>query len=304
MQAWLFARYHGNSSPTRDQYIVLPKIDWLITSNHTFTATYNRLRAESPAGVQSQAVVNRGIASFGDDFVNVDSLNLRLSSTLSPTFLNEARFQWGRDNEFQLSQTPAPGEPTTGLNGRPPSVAITNVITFGKPNFLERRAFPDEKRIQFADTMTLTLGNHTIKFGGDLNHVNDTNDNLFQEGGAYSYSNIVDFLSDFAIPAGKRYSSYNQGFGPPAFDFSTSDLNYFIQDDWRVSPRLTFDLGLRYEYEHLPEPQIPNPLAPATSFFPPDRNNFGPRFGFAYDLSGDGKTSSPWRLWHLLWQSN
>ena len=281
----------GEVPRRRDQYIIRPKRDWQINEKHLFTVTYNRLRAESPAGVQSQAVVNRGIASFGDDFVNVDSLNLRLSSTLSPTLLNEARFQYGRDNEFQLSQEPAPGEPTTGLNGRPPSVAITNVITFGKPNFLERRAFPDEKRWQFADTVTLSAGNHTIKWGGDVNHVKDVNDNLFQEGGAYSYSNIVDFISDFAIPSGKRYSSYNQGFGPSAFEFSTTDINFFIQDDIRVSPRLTVNLGLRYEYERLPEPQIPNPLAPATNNFPADKNNWGPRFGFAYDVTGDGKTS-------------
>ncbi len=276
---------------TRDQYIILPKLDWHINGSNIFTATYNRLRAQSPAGVQSQAVVNRGVASFGDDFVNVDSLNMRLSSTISPTIFNEFRFQWGRDNEFQLSQPPGPGEPTTGINGRPPSVAITNVITFGKPNFLERKAFPDEKRIQFADSLTWTVGKHTFKFGGDINRVHDLNDNLFQEGGAYAYSNIVDFISDFAIPSGKRYSSYNQGFGPSAFEFNTMDYNAFIQDDIRVNQRLTVNLGLRYEYEKLPEPQIPNALAPQTAVFPKDKNNFGPRIGLAYDLTGDGKTS-------------
>lgn len=275
----------------RDQYIVLPKVDWQINSNNTFTASYNRLRATAPAGIQSQAVVNRGIRSFGDDFVNVDALTLRLSSTISPTLLNEARFQWGRDNEFQLSQPGAPGEPTTGLNGRPPSVAISNVLTFGKPNFLERKAYPDERRWQFADTVTFTSGMHTFKWGGDVNFVNDTLDNLFQEGGAYSYSNIVDFLTDYAIPSQKRYSSYNQGFGPSAFKFKTTDLNYFVQDDIRVSPRLTVNLGLRYEYERLPKPQIPNSAVPQTNQFPSDRNNFGPRFGFAYDITGDGKTS-------------
>jgi hypothetical protein len=282
----------GTVPRRRDQYILLPKIDWQINPNNSFSATYNRLRAEAPAGIQSQAVVTRGIASFGDDFVNVDSLNLRLSSTISPTLLNEARFQYGRDNEFQLSQPPGPGEPTTGLNGRPPSVAIGGGgLTFGKPNFLERRAYPDEKRWQFADTVTYSMGNHTLKFGGDFNRVNDLLDNLFQEGGAYSYSNIVDFISDFAIPSGRRYSSFNQGFGPSAFRFSTSDYNFFVQDDFRVSPKLTVNLGLRYEYEKLPEPQIPNSLAPQTNQFPSDKNNFGPRFGFAYDLMGDGKTS-------------
>jgi hypothetical protein len=281
----------GNVPRTRDQYIIFPKLDWHINGDNIFTATYNRLRAQSPAGIQSQAVVNRGVASFGDDFVNVDSLNMRLSSTVSPTIFNEFRFQWGRDNEFQLSQPPGPGEPTTGINGRPPSVAITNVITFGKPNFLERKSYPDEKRIQFADSLTWTVGKHTLKFGGDINRVSDLLDNLFQEGGAYAYSNIVDFISDFAIPSGKRYSSYNQGFGPTAFKFNTTDYNAFIQDDIRVNPRLTINLGLRYEYEKLPSPQIANPLAPQTAVFPADKNNFGPRFGIAYDLTGDGKTS-------------
>lgn len=281
----------GTVPRKRDQYIILPKIDWQINSNNLFSASYNRLRAESPAGIQSQAVVNRGVTSFGDDFVNVDSLNLRLTSTLSPNLLNEARFQWGRDNEFQLSQEPIAGEPTTGLNGRPPQVAINNVITLGKPNFLERRAYPDEKRWQYADTMTYSTGNHTLKFGGDINYVNDLLDNLFQEGGAYSYNNLVDFLSDFANPAGRRYNTFSQGFGPSAFQFTTTDFNFFFQDDWRASQRLTINMGLRYEYEKLPEPQIPNPLAPATARFPSDKNNFGPRFGFAYDVSGDGKSS-------------
>jgi hypothetical protein len=290
----------GEVPRRRDQTIYLPKIDWQINGNNTFSATYNRLRAESPAGIQSQAVVTRGIASFGDDFVNVDALNLRLSSTISPVLLNEFRFQYGRDNEFQLSQPPAPGEPTTGLNGRPPSVAIgSGGLTFGKPNFLERRSYPDEKRWQFADTVTYSMGNHTLKFGGDINRVSDLLDNLFQEGGAYSYSNVVDFISDFAFPTGRCgtalnqrcYSSYGQGFGPSAFFFKTTDYNFFVQDDFRVSPKLTVNLGLRYEYEKLPEPQIPNPAVPQTGEFPADKNNFGPRFGFAYDIKGDGKTS-------------
>lgn len=290
----------GEVPRRRDQYIVLPKIDWQINENNALSVTYNRLRAEAPAGIQSQAVVTRGIRSFGDDFVNVDSLNVRLSSTISPTLLNEARFQYGRDHEFQLSQEPAPGEPTTGPGGRPPSVAIgSGGLTFGKPNFLERRSYPDEKRWQFADTMTYSMGNHTFKFGGDVNRVSDVLDNLFQEGGAYSYSNMVDFLSDFAIPSGRCgtlmntrcYSSFGQGFGPTAFKFSTTDYNFFVQDDIRVTSRLTVNLGLRYEYEQMPEPQIPNPLVPQTNEFPADKNNFGPRFGFAYDLMGDGKTS-------------
>jgi hypothetical protein len=274
-----------------DQTLILPKIDWIINSKNTFSAVYNRLRADSPAGVQSQAVVTRGIASFGDDKVTLDTLNLRLNTTISPSLINEARFQYSRDLEQQIAQPAAPGEPTTA-NGFSPSVAIGGGgITFGKPNFLDRAAYPDERRTQFADTVTFIKGKHTVKFGGDYNYVSDLLDNLFQNAGAYSYNNVVDFLSDFAIPSGKRYTSFGQGFGPTAFKFSTKDYNLFAQDDIRLTPHLTINLGLRYELQTLPDPQIPNSLEPRTFVFPSDKNNFGPRVGFAYSFGEESNTS-------------
>ena len=298
----------GTVPRTGDQWIIFPKVDWNINSKNVFTASYNRLRWNSPAGVQTAPIVFRGIASWGDDFVNVDFLNLRLTSTISPRVVNEARFQYGRDNEFQNSQPPGPGEPTTGKGGRPPQAEINTGgggISIGKPDFLERRANPDEKRWQFADSVTLTRGKHIFKFGGDFNRVHDFQDTLFQESGAYSYSTLADFLSDFAnakscgtaTPTGPVapfvgcYSSFGQGVGPTAFQFVTTDLSFFAQDDWRAAPRLTLNLGLRYEFEKLPSPQFPNAAAPQTGSFPSNRANFGPRIGFAWDITGDGKTS-------------
>ncbi len=283
----------GETPRKGDQTLFLPKIDWVINSKNTFSAVYNRLRWDSPAGVQTQPVVSRGIASFGSDFVNIDTLNLRLNSNVSASVLNEARFQYSRDLERQLAQAPAPGEPTTGPGGFPPSASIGggNGFTIGKPNFLNRGAYPDEKRYQFADSVTVIRGRHTVKFGGDFNNVSDVLDNLFQEGGAYSYSTLADYLTDFADPSQKRYSSFNQGFGTAAFEFSTRDYNFFVQDDFRYSPRLTVNLGLRYEYEQLPDSQLPNSLDARTANFPSDKNNFGPRVGLAYDITGDGKTS-------------
>jgi Carboxypeptidase regulatory-like domain len=281
----------GSVPRKANQLLLLPKIDWVINNHNTFSAVYNRLRSNAPAGVQTQAVVSRGIASFGDDKVTLDTLNLRLTSTLSPSVLNEARFQYSRDLEQQISQPAAATEPKTA-NGFSPSVAIGNGgFTFGKPNFLDRVAYPDERRQQYADTVTYNRGRHTLKFGGDFNNVSDLLDNLFQNAGAYSYSNITEFLSDFANPALKRYSSFNQGFGPSAFKFSTRDYNLFIQDDYRLTPRVTLNAGLRYELQTFPKPQIPNSLEPRTAVFPSDKNNFGPRIGFAIDATGDGKTS-------------
>ena len=313
-----FINSETGATPRRgDQKLFLPKIDWHINQNHTFTASYNRMRWNSPAGVQTAATVTRGRQGYGDDFVTADSVNLRLSSTLSSNIVNEFRFQWANELDTQFAQPPLAGEPTTA-SGFSPQITLTNGLTIGKSNSQDRRALPDETRLQFADTMTVTKGNHTIKFGADINHVKDILDQLFTEAGAYTYSNVNDFIVDYANftsagalrtaggqcatstrIAGRCYTSnYTQGFGPPRFPLTTVDYAFFGQDDWRVNPRLTLNLGLRWDYQQFPQ-LFPNLINQAltingdvvTSHRPSDKKEFGPRFGFAWDINGDGKTS-------------
>ncbi len=260
--------------------------------------------------------------NFGNDFVRTDSLNLRLASTLSSKLVNEFRFQYSRDDETQFSQAPLPGEPTNSINGRSPQTNITNGFTFGIPEFLERAAFPDERRRQFADTVTYTAGNHTLKWGGDINFVKDIINNLRFQGGEFNYSggtNTIGFnggLNDFIIDytnflnnnnlaattpcysntrtRGKCYGgAFNQGLGVLGLTMKTTDYNLFFQDDWHASSRLTLNLGLRYEYQKNPKAIATNfnPLLPQTANSVSDKNNFGPRVGFALDVSGNGKTS-------------
>jgi len=180
---------------------------------------------------------------------------------------------------------------------RSPDVTIggTAAFEFGKPNFLERTQYPDERKIQVSDTATWLSGTHLVKFGVDVNRTNDTLDTLFQEGGVYAYLSRADFISDYELniklarPA-RNYSTFSQGIGPTAFTFATIDYATFIQDSWHVTPRVTLNLGLRYEYQQMPEAQIANPLEPRTSAFPSDKNNWGPRLGVNWDARGDGNT--------------
>jgi hypothetical protein len=312
----------GETPRRGDQRIIFPKLDWQVNDNHTFTVSYNRMRWESPAGLQTQATNTNARHSFGDDFVSVDTLNARLQSTFSSNLLNEARFQYSRDHEFALSQEPLPGEPataTTSQGTRSPQVFLTGGLTFGTTTNFERIRYPFEDRTQFADTMTWTRGRHTLKFGGDFNHVVDDIQNRGSEAGSYSYNNINDFILDYVnfvtpLPAstvcststrliGRCYTSnYVQGVGLQGIKFSENEYSFFIQDDFRVNARWTLNFGLRYEYQQLPSAALPNAsttvipndgrtLAEATSTMPSDKNNFGPRFGFAYDVTGDGKTS-------------
>jgi hypothetical protein len=281
-----------------NEYTVLPKIDWTVGRNHRLALSYNRMRWLAPAGVQTSATVTRARDGFGNDISRVDSLIGRLTSTFGARRSNELRYQWGRDLEIQRPQTPLPGQPTTVEGAYPPEVcvgcstsgSVQSGFLIGRSHSVSRIQ-PDEKRNQVVDTLAWSLGRHLFKFGADVNHVSELQDQLFYDSPEYSYTTLADYIVDANRPSAKRYASFQQGFGRRRFQFATTDYNAFLQDDWRVTRRLTLNLGLRYEFEQLPKPILPNPDEPRTSAFPADTNNFGPRAGFALDLTGNGKTA-------------
>ncbi len=307
----------GTVPRTGEQYIYFPKIDWAINQKNHASFTFNRMRWSSPAGIQTQGTNTNGIASFGNDYVKDTWGVAKLVSLLTSSLSNEVRYQYGRDFEFENTQTPTPYELSTFVNatlpspytnplGLPPSVSITNGFTFGVPTFLQRPKFPDEVRQQIADTVTWIHHNHSLKFGADFSHVNDISQNLRTQFGSFSYSTLLAYFSDlnkantctfkptgsattFNVPC---YSSYSQAFGPLGFQFNTKDVAFFFQDDWKIRPRLSLSFGVRYEYEILPSPfsNLVNPLVPQTATMPHDKNNVGPRVGFAYSITSDGKT--------------
>ncbi|HWY68412.1 MAG TPA: carboxypeptidase regulatory-like domain-containing protein [Terriglobales bacterium] len=284
---------------TGDQTIFLPKIDWNITERNHASFEVNRMRWASPQGIQTQASNTLGVASFGSDYVRDTWGIAKLSTFVTNTIANEARYQYGRDFEFEFPQPPTAYEQAhltnTGTYTNPfgitPDVFFSfNTFDLGTQTFLTRPKFPDEKRQQFADTVTWSHGNHSVKFGGDYLHTNDVSQNLRTQFGTYTYTTFGNYLSDVLSP-GKRYSNFTQAFGPLGFEFNTDEVGFFGQDDWKIFPRLTLNLGLRWDYEMLPSPfsALVNPAIPQTGKLPDDKNNFAPRVGFALDLRGNGK---------------
>ncbi|MGH9522703.1 MAG: TonB-dependent receptor domain-containing protein [Terriglobales bacterium] len=297
----------GTVPRTKDHWIIFPKVDWNINSKNTFTASWNHMRWSSPNGIQTAGSVGNGSHTWGDDYVDVDTGNARVVSLLSNTISNEFRLSIGRELQRESSSAPGPGEPTTGLDGKPPYITIPgptggSFFAIGKPNYLERGALPLENRKQFTNIVSLVKGTHNLKIGFDANHTSDFISNLYQEGGAYSYNNLPDFITDWAgfigdapktlCSSGKAqcYRSFQQGVGPTSFNYVTNDFAAFVQDEWHVAPRLTLSLGLRWDYEKFPSPIWPNANLPATSTVPKDERDFGPRLGAAWDVTGDGKT--------------
>jgi len=291
-----------------EQYIIFPKIDWNISQKNHASFTFNRMRWESPSGIQTQATNTFGTNSFGSDFVKDTWGVAKLNTFITANMANEVRYSYGRDFEYEFAQPPSPYEqanlvhtPTyTNPLGLPPQVSITNGFTFGVPTFLQRPSFPDESTYQVADTLTWTRGKHSFKFGTDVRRVHDNSQNLRTQFGSYSYSSATNYILDAVIGKGcgttatplPCYSNFSQAFGPVGFEFDTTDVSGFVEDDWKVLPRLSLRLGVRYDQERLPPPffSLVNPAALQTASMTDDKNNLGPRIGFAYDVTGNGKT--------------
>jgi Carboxypeptidase regulatory-like domain len=322
----------GNIPRAGYQEINTPKLDWQVNSKEHVSLLYHRLRWDSPGGVQTQNPVFYGIDSTGTDFVKLDYGVGKLTSLLTNSISNEVVYQYGRELNDE-GQTPFSSYTLNNLvgpTGNIPGVALSTtgggISEFGSPYYSYRVALPDERKWQVEDTLYWNKGNHSFKFGVDLLHNYDLINNTFESNGLYTYGYQTNYFTDLylskngytgtgvcnaagsqaytttgagstPIGAAPCYSSYAQGYGNPAYDVSTLDYAFFVQDNWKISPRLTLELGLRFDQEILPT-QKPSYLNPAEivngvavgNNHPSDKNNFGPRLGFSYDMFGSGKT--------------
>ena len=310
-----------------DQEINTPKLDWQINAKNRLSAVYHRLRWDSPGGVQTSATGGYSLNSAGTDFVKLDYGVTKLITQVTTNISNELLYQYGRElNDEGLQATTAYDKANLITpDGNDPYVQLYTTAGFyvGAPYYGFRPAYPDERKWQIGDDLYYTKGRHNLKFGVDMVHNYDlTNQSQYYEG-KFTYSlNFTNYFADLyskgynagtcnattsllsvatATVSGVGnfpcYSSYLQEYGPTAFDFATVDQGYFAQDDWKLMPRLTVQLGVRYDYESIPAPQAN--LTAATGSYSPfnginnhpsDKSGFGPRLGFAYDLFGNGKT--------------
>lgn len=301
----------GPVARTGNQVINTPKLDWQINSKQHASFLYHRLRWDSPAGVQTQATNTYSVDAFGNDFVKLDYGMAKLDSLFTPRLSNEIRYGYGRELDDETAQKPTAYTTAhlTPASGIPVEVALggSNGFTLGSPYYGYRLAYPDERKWQVGDTATFIAGKHSIRFGTDILHNYDLQNNLYHSNAQISYSSYLNYISDILRPAGSNgtcdstrtssgnlpcYDSYNQGFGPTTFDLATTDLAFFVQDDWKLTPNLTLNLGIRYDYEKVPPPyaNLANTDFPQVNNTFSDKNNIAPRLGFAWDPFGQGKT--------------
>lgn len=300
----------GTEPRQGNEILNFPKLDWKINDHNNASLEYTRMRWNSPGGVQTNPVDPYALHSFGNNYVKEDSIIGKEDTFWGTNLNNEVRYEFARDFDRSTLETPLPGEPLTGPGGVPTGIVINGGgLTFGTPTNLPQAAYPDERENQVVDNVIWTHGNHTITTGGDWRHVEDHANYIGSEEGQYTFADMADWITQYLMSTGASmagctasrnanpgtlpcYQNYQQGFiEPSGFTFSTNDISLFVQDDWKLLPNLSVNLGMRYEAEMLPNPQVPNSALPQTAIKPSDWHNVGPRMGFSWDPFHNGKTA-------------
>ena len=244
--------------------------------------------------------------------------------TISNTLLNEARI--GYNHTFSR-RFPPPGVPSMqDLGVRLPIYpALASISEINANNFfnigdnLEASFY--RPGIELNDRVTWNTGRHTLQFGGELQRYSVEIRNQFRRAGHFMFagsstSGTGNTLADFLLG---QLSQFDQGTGEYK-DYVVNYTSFFLQDDFKVNQRLSLNLGVRLEstppwhelvgrIERFTLADYQNnvhstvfPLAPRGETFrgdpgvpedgtDPSVYNLGPRVGFAWDMTGDGKTS-------------
>ncbi|MDQ3686531.1 MAG: TonB-dependent receptor [Acidobacteriota bacterium] len=230
---------------------------------------------------------SEGAGLGSPNFNNLSVYNTRLFSatwvrTINSNLVNDLRLAYRR----AISDSPLK-DPTNltfpNITVRPLNLQlgpVSNLPQSGGDNIY-----------QVFDTVSYIRGAHNFKFGGEFRRLLTTSNFLARQRGDYIYNTFDDLLRDIT-PSGRDAL---RGVGNGTFTGNQSKFYVFGQDDWKVTPNLTLNLGLRYEYVTLPRaitdfiPFFNGVSVPGLDFenVENDKNNFAPRVGFAYAPSSE-----------------
>ncbi|SNT27721.1 Carboxypeptidase regulatory-like domain-containing protein [Granulicella rosea] len=292
------------------QDIYFPRLDYQLTSKTHLMAEFLFANFHQPNGYNGATTVNNGgVSQNGTADFHERILIASAETQLSSRSVNVVHFQWARDLETDGTNT---GGPANSIGS-----STAGVVSFGETSALPRGKFPDEHRWQATDVYSMTLGHHTVKAGFDLNFVHEQIANLFGGDGSFSYSNannefnFINFAQDalganatrtqvgtgssavFTNASTRHYNSFSQTVdqltGVGADDFWNQNIDGFLEDAWKAKPSLLLSIGVRYDVQLVPGPDMPFPQATspvaynATSQINPDFKMVQPRIGFAWN---------------------
>lgn len=282
----------GNSPFGETFHTPSAKLNFKLNEKNTGFIRYNRFTNDQPGGGGGLTTISRSL-SFED---RMNGGAAQLATIISPNILNEFRF--GINRRAETRETYVPGQP----NGA--QININQVANFGVNPLAGSGSI--EASTQFIDNLSFTRGKHTFKTGIDFQttgfNVRSALTRLFSFNGLAAVSGVrpavtpldqyLNTTRGVIDPATNRpytYTQLSQDLGDNNIALRFNFVNFFLQDEYRVLPNLTLNLGVRYELILFPvlDEQAPYELSRRINN---DKNNIAPRIGFSWSPFKNNKT--------------
>ncbi len=289
------------------------KVDYHINDKHALNGMYFNSRSNGvfPTNPSTE------IQPVWEDNLKAATQVFAGNWTYTPNarWVNEARVGFSRFEEDFLSVDHAVNPADYTFNGSTYHIYTgqTNPLSFGFPGISITgfdgalgagwpKIVGPNNTISLLDNISYQHGNHAFKFGVETLLMYSTTYVTANTKGPITFSSLTDFFG--GVPDGPSGTDGNGAAtiltGNLLRHFREQGYAAFLQDDWRIRPRVMLNLGLRYELNTVQserdglqgrfDPTAPHGLLQTNSPFNGDHNNFGPRFGMAWDIFGNGKT--------------
>lgn len=263
------------------------RLDYQVTKNDmvTFSSYFVPVETTSYNGPQ-RAANHWNHTSLAQSWTGI------WTRTISPTMLNEARFGasgW-RWNEFETNPQLPWGLPTANIS----AMGSVGLQFFGAPGF----SIFDQMTYNIRDTFSKVHKSHSMKFGADISIAKFRDEAPWSARPNYDFHNLWDFANDAPFHENSNFDPVTGSPSSVRKDLRFNVFGFFAQDDWRVKPNLTLNLGLRWEYfSPLTEEKgnLSNvilgqgtnifnwmQIRKGGDLFRTSKNNFGPQLGFAW----------------------
>ncbi len=291
---------------TNDADVLLAKVDINLNKSNLLTVRHNYSRAEQVNGTFD--VPTWGASANGRETDNSNSFISQLVTNFSANLLNEFRFQWAKEERPRFYD--GPDLPDTTIGTFDGSISYR----FGRPFFLPVPS--NDVRLQFTDNFTVIRGNHSIKFGADLNRTRVSQTFIGFARGRYIFAaptiegainGFIDYINQVSPAALALYLQFApignrtvEEAGTQAY--SNFEPGLYIQDNWQAKRNLTINIGFRWEAQFQPNPInspsqtrygqfINDPRFPSDGTIPDFTDGYAPRFALAWSPGNDGKTA-------------
>jgi hypothetical protein len=281
------ATYLFGFRQTLNQYLIQGRVDHKFNDNHQSFARYTFDDADQALPTDYPQFPRAFISR--NQFATVEHTWLISGRTVSTSRFGFSRTRIRQDVEANLSTALPPFVPGRRFIG---NIDVGGLLRIGPQNSVDVTL--TQNVFSFSQGVVHTRGRHVLKFGGLAERYQNNMQNPTFSLGIYAFADLANFLQN-------RPRQF-VGLTPEAqFDryWRFTLLGFYAQDDYKIHPRLTLNLGLRYEFATLPQDPrdvalrnfTDTQLTPGPLYQNPTYKNISPRVGFAWDVFGDAKTS-------------